>query len=90
MSSTPTRFLLIVIALLLALDVALRVQPPVAPAFAPQLLPAAQAQGRPVEAQLRTGTVFVTQSADGANLYVWQCTLVNAGPTFQCFSFSAR
>lgn len=89
MNSAATRLALIAIALLLALDVALRLQP-AAPTFAPQLLPAAQAQGRPVEAQLRTGTVFVTQSADGANLYVWQCTLVNAGPTFQCFSFSAR
>jgi hypothetical protein len=89
MSSTPTRFVLIAIALLLAFDIGLRLQP-VAPAFAPQLIPTAQAQNRPTEAQLRTGTVFVTQSEDGANLYVWQCTLVNSVPTFQAFSFSAR
>lgn len=90
MNSAATRFALIAIALLLALDVALRLQQPATPTFAPQLLPAAQAQGRPVESQLRTGTVFVTQSDDGANLYVWQCTLVNSSPTFQAFSFSAR
>lgn len=88
MSSTPTsRLALIAIAALLAFDIGLRLQPG---AQAPQLLPVAQAQSRPTEATLRTGTVFVTQSTDGANLYVWQCTLVNSSPTFQAFSFSAR
>ncbi|MCW8141821.1 MAG: hypothetical protein KIT58_23185 [Planctomycetota bacterium] len=84
--STTTNALLIAIAALLAANLVWG--RPGAPA--PVLLPAAHAQNRPVEAQLRTGTTFVTSSVDGAQLYVWQCTLVNALPTFQAFSFTAR
>ncbi|MCO5171951.1 MAG: hypothetical protein M9894_37095 [Planctomycetes bacterium] len=85
---TTTNALLIAIAALLLAN--LLWARPGAPAAAPALLPAAHAQNRPVETQLRTGTTFVTASVDGAQLYVWQCTLVNALPTFQAFSFTAR
>lgn len=87
--STTTHALLIAIAALLAANLLWR---PGAsgPVPAPSLVPAAHAQNRPLETQLRTGSTFVTASADGASLYVWQCTLVNATPTFQAFAFSAR
>lgn len=84
--ATTTRVLLVAIAGLLAANLLWR---PGAPA-SPALLPAAMAQSRPHEAQLRTGSTFVTSSDDGASLYVWQCTLVNGTPTFQAFAFSAR
>lgn len=83
-SSTP---LLIVIALLIAVDVGLRLGGAKAPL--PPMLPQALAQNRPAEVTLRTGSTFVTTSGDGASLYVWQCTMVNANPTFQAFTFQA-
>lgn len=87
--STTTHALLLAIAGLLAAHLLWR-PAPTAPVGLPSLVPAAHAQNRPLEAQLRTGSTFVTSSADGASLYVWQCTLVNGTPTFQAFAFSAR
>lgn len=79
--STP---LLLVIAALLIVDIALRA---LAPTSAPALVPQALAQNRPTEVTLRTGSTFVTTSGDGGSLFVWQCTVVNAKPTFECLRF---
>jgi hypothetical protein len=86
MSARSSTLLLIAIALLIGVELGARVG---GGAPAPALLPQAVAQNRPVEAQLRTGTTFVTASGDGAILYVWQCTMVNATPSFQTFTFTA-